>query len=246
MKRYSLIILIVTFFLFSCKSELKYKNGIEVIKAMHEKYDGKWYKNLTFSQGVEQYKDEKIIKKEVWHEAYKAPSNLIIKFRSLTSGNGYLFLGDSLHIYAHHKLAASRKHNNFLVTLGFDVYNQPVDKTVRTLTDVKFDLEKVTSTSFNGKDVYVVGVSSLEEKTNHFYIDAENLVFLKSISYTENAKRETVFKSYKNIEGNLIATEVDFLTNGKLDMTEKYYNIEFPKSIADSVYDKNKFVEAKW
>ncbi|MFA8342929.1 MAG: hypothetical protein ACEPO8_08145 [Rhodothermaceae bacterium] len=247
MKKSFLVLFSLLLVLVSCKTEIKkYSNGKEVLEAMNKKYAGKWYKNFTFSQGVEQFKNDSLVNKEIWHEAYKAPSKLIIKFRSYTSGNGYIFEGDSLHIFAHHTLAASRSHVNFLLTLGFDVYNQPLETTYNTLGKVNFDLEKVTTAVFNGKDIYVVGINDIQEKSNHFYVDAEKLVFLKAVTFTAHNKREVEFKNYKTVDGNYVATEVDFYTNGSLEMTEKYYNMNFPEEIPDSLFDKTKFIEARW
>ena len=36
----------------------QYKSGEEVIAAMHKRYDGKWYKTLTFQQKTTNYKPD--------------------------------------------------------------------------------------------------------------------------------------------------------------------------------------------
>jgi len=247
MKKKLLILFSVLLIGGSCKPKIeKFSNGKEVIEAMNKKYSGKWYKNFTFSQGVKQFKNDSLVNKEIWHKAYKAPSKLIIKFRSFTSGNGYIFSGDSLHIFAHQNLVASRSYINFLITLGLDVYNQQVELTCNTLTKVNFDLKKITTSTFNRKYVYVVGVNNLQEKQNHFYIDAEKFVFLKAVTFTKHNKREVEFRNYKTVKGNYVATEVAFFTNGTIDMIEKYYNINFPKEIPDSVFNKTGFINARW
>ena len=246
MKKLTVLFLLSLLVLVSCKQELKYKSGTEVITAMHEMYKDKWYKNFTFSQRVEHFKNDSLVNKEVWHEAYKAPSNLIIKFRSMSSGNGYLFKDDSLYVYAHKELAARREHINFLITLGFDVYNQETTKTIETLKKVKFDVEKMTTAEIDGSDCYVIGVSELSENKNHFYIDGEKFVFLKAVTFSENNKREVLFKNYQMIEGNYTATEIEFFTNNKMVMTEKYYNMKFPQTLPDSVFSIEKFKEARW
>lgn len=246
MKKYYMILLFSLLIIISCKPDIKFSSGKEVVNAMHEKYAGKWYKNFTFSQGVEQFKNDSLITKEVWHKAYKAPSKLIIKFKNYGSGAGYLFSGDSLHIFAHHNLAASREHVNFLMTLGFGVYNQPVEKTFESLGKVNFDLEKVMETSIDGNSAYVVGVTNLGEKKNHFYIDAEKLIFLKAVTFNGNNRREVLYQDYKEEDGNIVAAKVKFFTNGILEMTENHYNMEFPETLPDSIFNKDKFLKARW
>ena len=48
MKTINLLMLLLAFAVPSFASQ--YKSGEEVLAAMHKKYDGKWYKTLTFEQ----------------------------------------------------------------------------------------------------------------------------------------------------------------------------------------------------
>ena len=46
-----------------------FKSGDELIAAMHKKYEGKWYKTLTFKQITTTYKPDGTSSDETWYEA---------------------------------------------------------------------------------------------------------------------------------------------------------------------------------
>jgi len=52
------------------------KTGEELVSAMHKKYDGKWYKTLTFSQKTINYKPDGSSETSQWYEALTAPGRL--------------------------------------------------------------------------------------------------------------------------------------------------------------------------
>ena len=68
------------------------KNGHDVLAKMYETYEGKWYKNLSFTQKTTFYgvKGE-VARTQMWYELMSLPSNLAIKFDDKDSNNGILF-----------------------------------------------------------------------------------------------------------------------------------------------------------
>ena len=60
-----------------------FKSGEELITAMHKKYDGKWYKTLSFVQKTTNYKPDGTAEASTWYEAYGAPGKLRIDFTPL-------------------------------------------------------------------------------------------------------------------------------------------------------------------
>ena len=58
------------------------KTGEDVVRAMNERYAGRWYKTLTFVQKTT-YPDGRI---ETWHEALSMPGLLRIDIEPLDSG----------------------------------------------------------------------------------------------------------------------------------------------------------------
>src|SRR6185295_7859879 len=115
------------------------KTGEELIKAMHDRYAGKWYSTLTFTQKTT-YPDGHI---ETWYEAAKLPGTLRIDVAPLDSGKAIIFRRDSIYIVKDGKAAPGRAFVHPLLVLGFDVYVDPAPTTIAKLRGLRFDLTKV-------------------------------------------------------------------------------------------------------
>lgn len=237
-------IIALVFLISSCSTKIE--SGVDVIKLMKEKYNNEYLQNFTFSQYVVEFKDDSIEHKTVWHEAYTFPNQLVIKFDSLDSGKGYIFKNDTVYIMQNNKVAKKYKNVHDLLILGFDIYGEPVQTCIEKLTENGYDLSKVCEAKLNGKSAYCVGVSEESEQKNKFYIDKENLYFLKMVSFSHDRYGAAEFANYKNFNGKPIATKVLFYNNEKLIMTEDYFNLKFPEELDSKIYDPEYFEEAKW
>jgi hypothetical protein len=160
------------------------KNGEELIARMRERYHGKWYRTLTFTQKTT-LPDGKV---ETWYEALELPGKLRIDIAPLDSMKTILFRNDSVYVFDHGKLKDSKPLVHPLMVLGFDVYGDPVEKTVRKLKDLKYDLSKLHQTTWQGRPTYVVGARSEDMSSPQFWIDAERLYFVRSL---EPSKKDT-------------------------------------------------------
>ena len=241
--RFTFLLLSVVAMMSSCN---KIEDGSDVIHLMKKKYNNSYIKNFTFSQHVTEYENDSIVHKTVWHEAYSYPHNLIIKFENFDNGSGYVYNRDSLYIMNDHKIDSKMKKANDLIVMGFDVYEQPFEKTSNMLKEMGYDINKFFETEINGKEVYCIGAESETDSLHKFYIDKENLCLIKNVKYYESGIWETVLADYKEINGKTIATSVLFYFNGELSMTEEYYDIKFPDSLDSEIFNPYKFKEAKW
>ena len=73
----------------------RFATGGDVVEAMRARYDGKWYRTLTFSQKVSRLLPNNTWRVETWHEAIKLPGRLRIDFDPVSAGNGVLYARDS-------------------------------------------------------------------------------------------------------------------------------------------------------
>jgi hypothetical protein len=223
----------------------KIENGEQLVAAMHKKYAGKWYKTLTFVQKNTEYKPDGTKQNSVWYEAMSAPGNLRIDFDPLESGNGMLFAGGAQHNFKDGKLAGSRPTIHPLMVLAFDIYTQPVEKTVSQLKELKMDLQVLREDSWQGRPAYVVGAKAGDLRTAQFWIDKKNLYFvrmLQSVGKNKERVSETQFNKYQKVKGGgWIAPEVIFLIDGKPSFTEEYSDIQ-----TDIPLDEKLFNTENW
>jgi outer membrane lipoprotein-sorting protein len=226
----------------------KIKNGEELITAMHRKYEGKWYKTLTFVQKNTQYQPDGTTQNSVWYEAMGVPGKLRIDFDPLDQNNGMIFNDNKQHIFRNGKLATSRPLVHSLLVLGFDIYRQPAETTIKQLRDLKFDLSILRKDKWQGRDVYVVGAKEGDLKSRQFWIDKKNLYFVRTIQPAgPNGERtqEIQFNKYEKVKGGgWIAPEVLFLVDGKKNFIEEYTEMQFNVELSDDLFDPEKWTQA--
>jgi outer membrane lipoprotein-sorting protein len=221
------------------------KNGEELVTRMRERYAGKWYRTLTFTQKTT-LPDGKV---EIWYEALELPGKLRIDIAPLDSGKTLLFRNDSLYVFEQKKLKASQPLVHPLMVLGFDVYQSPVSETVRKLKDLKFDLSKVHETTWKGRPTYVVGAAPQDTTSPQFWIDAERLYFVRSLEPSKkdaSVINETVFDKYVPLDGGWVELEVLFLANGKQQVKEEYSNTRANVKLDPAIFDPRSWTAPGW
>ena len=224
---------------------VQYKTGEEVLAAMHKKYAGKWYKTLTFEQKTTNYKPDGTSQAATWYEALTVPGKLRIDIAPLEKGDGLIFADGKIYQFRDGKLAASRDFLHPLLVLGFDVYGQPVEKSVAQLKSLGIDLSVVHEEPWQGNTAIVVGAKQGDLRTPQFWIDKKNLVFTRLFQLggkDKNIVQETQFNKYEKAKGGgWVSAEVKFFSDGKLTTTEDYTNIQTGKTLSPDLWDPNKW-----
>ena len=157
----------------------QYKSGDEVLTAMKKRYDGKWYKTLTFEQKTTNYKPDGTSEAHTWYEAFTMPGKLRIDITPLEKGDGVIFADGRIYPFRDGKLGNARDFVHPLLVLGFDVYGQPVEKTVEQLKGLGIDLSVVHEEPWQGSTAIVVGAKQGDLTSPQFWIDKKNLVFTR-------------------------------------------------------------------
>jgi hypothetical protein len=219
------------------------KTGEELVRAMHDRYAGKWYKTLTFVQKTT-YPDGHI---ETWYEAASFPGNLRIDIAPLDSGKAIIFRNDTIYSVNQGKPDKGNPLIHPLMVLGFDVYLDPAEKTIEKLKALKFDLTKLHTDTWQGKPVYVVGADSGDGKTSQFWIDQQNLLFVRLLRPTRaGGVSETQFNKYVKIGDAWLSPEVFFFANGQAGNKEEYRDWKTNVQLQPDLFDPVKFPKAAW
>lgn len=239
-----LLVLIIGFSLLTSCSEVK--TGKKVIRQMHRKYKNNWCKIMAFEQYTAFYKNDSLIKKEIWSECISAPGKIIIKYGGKQSNSGMLFANDTMYTFDNGKMIEKRRQIHDLMVLGFDVYFQSPRKTFTQLKELGYDINIVHLDTLDNKPVYVIGAPKNNDTLAQFYIDKENLYFLKLKKKKGEHIKEIQFQNYKKIEGYWVATQIVFLTNGKVNIIEDYFDIKIYNSIDENIFKPENFSKAYW
>jgi hypothetical protein len=216
----------------------------QLLAAMRERYDGKWYENLTFVQKSTYLRqDGSVNRVETWYEAAIVPGRLRIDIGELSRGTGALYRNDSAYALDRGKVVDRRRDLNPLMVLGFDVYRQPVAKTMAQLRSENINLSVLRTDRLGGREMYVVGAGPKDSTSNQFWIDAERLLFVRLIQTNPQTKRttDTRFEKYVKHGGGWVAEEVRVLVGGRMVFHEGYSNVRVNVEL-----DPALFIPEKW
>src|SRR5437762_2325838 len=117
--------------------------GEDLLRAMHNRYKSTWYQTLTFTQKSTTYKPDGTSSAETWYEAASLPGKLRIDIGPPSNGNGYVLVDGDVTIIKDNKLAGTRHSVNMLLVLGFDVYRQDPEVTIKVVKGEGYDLSKL-------------------------------------------------------------------------------------------------------
>lgn len=223
----------------------KPRNGNDLIAQMRDRYHGKWYRTLTFTQKTT-LPDGKV---ETWYEALELPGKLRIDIAPLDSMRAIIFRNDSVYQFDRGQLKDSAAFVHPLMVLGFDVYEASVSETITKLQNLKFDLSKLYQTKWRGRSTYVVGAAQGDTTSPQFWIDAERLYFVRSFEPSKKNPaviNETRFEKYVPMGGGWLGMEVLFLANGEQKVREEYSSPRANVALDPAIFDPHAWKAPGW
>ena len=226
------------------------KTGADLVRQMHARYSGKWYRTITFVQTTS-FPDRPA---ETWYEAGTIPGKLRIDVAPTDSMRAILYLGDSTIVFKGGKRVAARQDRNLLMTLGFDVYGQAPDTTIAQLETAGVDLQKIREDRWNGAKVWVVGAERGDTTSTQFWIDQKRLLFVRLIEARKNPKDpqappsllDVTFEKYQPLGKGWVAPEVVIKFDGKEVQRESYRDIRADVPLQPDLYDTKTYHKARW
>jgi outer membrane lipoprotein-sorting protein len=246
MKMKIFLVLIAIFAMSAPILAADFRTGDEVLAAMKKKYDGKWYKTLTFEQKTTNFKPDGTSESHIWYEALTVPGKLRIDITPLEKGDGIIFADGKIHQFRDGKLLGSRDFVHPLLVLGFDVYGQQVEKTAEQLKGLGIDLSIVHEEPWQNSTAIVVGAKQGDLTTPQFWIDKKNMVFARLFQTAGRDKKsvqETQFNGYQKVKGGgWVSAEVKFFVDGKLVTTEEYTKIKTDNTLSADLWNPEKWM----
>lgn len=225
------------------------RSGQDLLRAMHARYEKSWYQTVTFTQKSTTYKDDGSSSAETWYEAASVPGKLRIDIGPAADGKGYVLVDGNVSIIKDNKVAASRHSVNILLVLGFDVYRQDPETTIKVVKGEGYDLSKLREDTWEGKPAYVVGADKGDEKSRQFWVAKDTLLFLRVIepAQADASKVDDIrFIHYEPLAGAWIAAGVEVYADGKKAFTEDYTDIRANVKLDPAVWDPQQFATTHW
>lgn len=214
-------------------------SGAELVQMMHDRYDGRWYRTLTFVQRNSRYLANGSADTSTWYESLRVPGALRIDIAPLSQKNGILFVRDSQFVVGAGRVTNSVASVHPLLVLAFDVYADPPAHTLQRLRTLGFDLSRMHEDTWQGRPVYVVGAVKGDGRHKQFWIDRERLLFVRLLQPDRDTTKvsEIQFNKYRQQGKGWVAPEVVFLTDGKPTFIERYEDVRADVALADEMFN---------
>src|SRR3954464_8689710 len=217
----------------------------ELLKAMHDRYDGKYVRTISFLQNNTSYTPTGQERKSQWYEHLEVPGKLRIAFLPATQRSGLVQVDDNVASFDNGIRVDFRPSVNPLLLLTADVYAAPLPTILRELDSLHDDTDVIRTDEWDGHPVYVVGAKAGDSTSNQMWVDAERLLLLRFIQRSKAGERTMVsdmrVQSYKEIQGFTIPTEFLVVRNGRPVWREEYANVRI-----NEVFPPGTFDQARW
>jgi hypothetical protein len=209
-------------------------DGRQLLRAMHDRYGGKWYHTVAFVQDNTLYNtDGSVQGHSKWDHHFSLPGMLRIDFEPLSAGNGVLLRNDSQYVFQAGKLQSASPRLFSLLLLAFDVYLLPADTTIARIGRLQFDLSKLKTDKWQGRAAYVAG-----DEKRQFWVDRENLYTVRVIEPADSVhSRDVQFNKYRRLGDGWIGPEVMMYLDGKPQRLEEYQDPKAGVAVDPRLFD---------
>ena len=212
-----------------------------LVKAMHDRYAGKYLKTMSFLQNNTAYTTTGQEQKSQWYEHIEIPGKLRIAFLPAAQRSGLVQVDDRVASFDNGIRVDFRPSVNPLLLRTADVYVAPVATIMRGLDSLDVDEEMIRNDEWEGQPVYVVGAKAGDSSSNQMWIDRNHLRLVRFIQRSKSGDRTTIsdirVSNYKEIQGFEVPTEFLILRNGRPFWREQYADVrvndEFPPGTFD-------------
>lgn len=218
-----------------------------LVKAMHDRYAGKYLKTMNFVQNNIAYTTTGQEQKSQWYRHMEIPGKLRIAFLPATLKSGLVEVDDRVASFDNGIRVDFRPSVNPVLLLTADVFVTPVAATMRGLDSLSVDAEIIRSDQWEGKPVYVVGAKAGDSTSNQMWVDKDHLRLVRFIQRSGTGDRTIVsdirVQAYKDVQGFDVPTEFLILRNGRPVWREQYGDIMVNEEFPPGTFDQAKWYE---
>ena len=223
------------------------QRGEALLRKMHDKYFGRWYRTFTFVQTTDIYRNDSLIRTSTWYEAAHFPYQFRIDLGDPNDGNAVIYLEDSTYRFQNHNLVSVTAGTNPFTFLLGGMYAVPLDSALSKLKHQGYDLSKMYSTTVDGNKVFVLGAANAADSlSKQFWVDSQHYYIVRTIGSYEGNLLDAKTSGHIQLNNGWSETRVVIYVNGKLRQVEKYADLKADVPLDDRLFDPKHFGEWHW
>jgi hypothetical protein len=217
-------------------------SGHDVVARMHDRWQGKWFRTLTFVQRT-RFPDGTA---QTWYETIASPGRLRIDFGPVDSMNTAIMKNDSIFQFKRGKPAGGHPYPSILGVGLSDVYGQPVAKTVAQLERGGVDLFKLRADTLGGQPVWVIGAAAGDSTSPQLWIDQRLLLLVRIHEAGPDGAVVVGEVLRRGPDPIPVETEMVFRENGKEVQREEYTRLRFDGRLDPWMFETGQWQRPSW
>ena len=223
-------------------------SAAQLVAEMRERYDGKWYKTLTFLQNNTRYTSDGREEKSQWLKYQSIPGKLRIEFLPRSAGSGLIFSNGRAHTFEGGTRIDTRRQIHPLILLTGDVYVLPASVTLRRLDSLGVNRSRFRVDRWEGRRVFVVGGAPGDTISSQLWVDADRLLLVRWIEAQGSGARRTAsdtkLGAYRNVEGHAVPTEMTVYRGGRPVFKEVYADVRVNVPFSPALFEPARWKNA--
>ncbi len=196
-------------------------DGRALVRAMHARYDGHWYRDFMLVQDVTYFRDGAEERTEQMAEYLALPGRVRAVTRGSAAGNAEIYVDGAFHRFEDGAMTSRMPTVHGVLLLGFDVYAQAPETSIAQLEELGVDLDRITESSWQGRPGWVVGAAPGDSSTPQFWVEKDRLLCWRVLSQRPYGTLDVEMAGWKPLDDGWIATELTFKRNGVLALRER-------------------------
>ena len=222
-------------------------DGESLIRAMHARYSGRWYRTMTFTQTTTLLGSSGANSDQVLYQAMALPGRLRIDYVNPDLGNGLLFRGDTSYQFANGRLARTATGWNELLLLTQDIYHQSPEVTSSVLRSLGFQMSRIRTSSFDGRTAYVVGSNSVTDSSSRqFWVERDRLLLVRIREKRGEGQFSDIrIGDFIPVGNGFIAKQTYQLQNGVARVHQQIANPKADVSLDSALFDPKQWTTVK-
>ena len=213
-----------------------------LISAMYDRYDGRFFKTMTFLQENTAYTTTGEEQKSQWFVHVQAPGKLRIAFLPVSQKSGLVQVSERVASFDNGIRVDFRRSVNPLLLLAVDAYAGPPAAVLKGLDSLGVDTGIIRTDEWEGRPVYVIGAKAGDSTSSQAWIDAEHLRLTRFIQRAGRGARTIIsdirVRNYREIDGFQVPTEFLTLRNGRPVWREQRTSIRINTELPPGVFDQ--------
>ena len=219
----------------------------ELVRAMRTRYDGKWYRTLSFLQRNTIPLRSGSHATSEWTGYQSVPGRLRVDFLPLAGKSGLLYLDGRQSTFSSGRVVSQSTSVDPIVLFGADVYAIEPDSTLARLDSLGV-ARTLREDTWQGRRVYVLGAAAGDTTANQLWVDAERLLLVRVIRAQGIGATRVLSETrltYADVDGYPVPKEAVILRGGREALRGEYTRVRVNPELPAALFDPTRWVETQ-